>query len=69
MSFVLVDLTIAIQIGIVLASLLFMKRMADVGNYADREVDVDVIENYSSIPRQIGIFEISGPFFFGSAKT
>jgi len=65
---VLVDLTVAIEVGIVLASLLFMKRMADVAKYSDNEVDVDVIENYSYIPREVGIFEISGPFFFGSAK-
>ncbi|WP_291855516.1 SulP family inorganic anion transporter [Marinilabilia sp.] len=65
---VLVDLTVAIEVGIVLASLLFMKRMADVAKYSDNEVDVDVIENYSHIPGEVGIFEISGPFFFGSAK-
>jgi len=65
---VLIDLTVAIEVGIVLASLLFMKRMADVAKYSDNEIDVDVIENYSHIPREIGIFEISGPFFFGSAK-
>ncbi|MBN2520326.1 MAG: STAS domain-containing protein [Bacteroidales bacterium] len=65
---VLVDLTIAIEIGIVLASLLFMKRMADAGKYSVTEVDKDVIENYADIPKEIGIFEVSGPFFFGSAK-
>ena len=65
---VLIDLTVAIEVGIVLASLLFMKRMADVAKYSNNEIDVDVIENYSHIPREIGIFEISGPFFFGSAK-
>ncbi len=42
--------------------------MADVTKYSDSEMDVDVIENYSNIPREVGIFEISGPFFFGSAK-
>lgn len=65
---VLVDLTVAIEVGIVLAALLFMKRMADAGKYSDNELDVDVIENYSSIPKGVGIFEISGPFFFGSAR-
>jgi len=45
-----------------------MKRMADVAKYADNELDVDVIENYSHIPPGVGIFEISGPFFFGSAR-
>jgi SulP family sulfate permease len=65
---VLVDLTVAIEIGIVLASLLFMKRMADAGKYSVADVDQDVIENYADIPKQIRIFEVSGPFFFGSAK-
>ncbi len=65
---VLVDLTVAIEIGIVLASLLFMKRMADAGKYTLAEVDRDVIDNYSELPKEIGIFEVSGPFFFGSAK-
>ena len=39
--------------GIVLASLLFMKRMADAGKYSLAEVDEeeDVIENYSGIPK------------------
>jgi len=64
----LVDLTIAIEIGIVLSSLLFMKRMADAGKYSLNETDTDITENYSDIPSDIKIFEISGPFFFGSAK-
>ena len=69
---VLVDLTVAIEIGVVLAALLFMKRMAD---NAPRDItgtgnmDLDVLENYKDIPSGVGIYEISGPFFFGSAKT
>lgn len=65
---VLVDLTYAIQIGIVLSALLFMKRMADAGNRATMEVDSDVLENYASMPPGLAIYEISGPFFFASAK-
>lgn len=65
---VLVDLTYAIQVGVVLSSLLFMKRMADSGKNASMEVDSDVLENYSSLPEGVGIYEISGPFFFASAK-
>ena len=69
---VLVDLTVAIEIGVVLAALLFMKRMAD---NAPKEIigatnmDSDVLENYKNLPKGLGIYEISGPFFFGSAKT
>ena len=69
---VLVDLTVAIEIGVVLAALLFMKRMADnapkniVGS---TNVDQDIMGMYRDLPSALGIYEISGPFFFGSAKT
>jgi len=63
---VFVDLTVAIQIGVVLSSLLFMKRMADIG--IKTQVDSDVLEDYSGVPDGISIYEISGPFFFASAK-
>lgn len=65
---VLVDLTIAIEVGVVLAALLFMKRMADVGKNTYMEVDSDVIEDYTNLPSEIATYEISGPLFFGSAK-
>ncbi len=65
---VLVDLTVAIEVGIVLSSLLFMKRMTDLSSNLTAEVDQDVLEDYSSLPAGISIYEISGPFFFASAK-
>ncbi|HZH71810.1 MAG TPA: SulP family inorganic anion transporter, partial [Mariniphaga sp.] len=65
---VLVDLTIAIQVGVVLSALLFMKRMADMGKEIPAVIDTDVIEDYSNLPKDIGIYEISGPLFFASAK-
>jgi SulP family sulfate permease len=65
---VLVDLTYAIQIGIVLSALLFMKRMADAGTKTEMEIDSDVLENYGALPEGLAIYEISGPFFFASAK-
>lgn len=65
---VLVDLTVAIEIGIVMASLLFMKRMADAGKISTLEPDSDLLDNYQDIPKGIEIYEISGPFFFASAK-
>jgi SulP family sulfate permease len=66
---VLVDLTVAIEIGIVLASLMFMKRMADNGEAVlMNDLDTNTIEDYDDIPTGIGIYEISGPFFFGAAK-
>ncbi|PHS55602.1 MAG: sodium-independent anion transporter [Sulfurimonas sp.] len=66
---ILVDLTVAIQVGIVLSSLLFMKRMADVDKH---EIvvsnDEDDIENYEKLPKDIAVYEIGGPLFFASAK-
>lgn len=65
---VLVDLTVAIEVGVVLAALLFMKRMADLGKIIPESIDSDVIDDYSKLPAEIGIYEISGPLFFASAK-
>ncbi len=66
---VLVDLTVAIQVGIVLSSLLFMKRMADVdGQQLIKNDDLDDIENYENLPNGISVYEIGGPLFFASAK-
>ncbi len=65
---VLVDLTVAIQIGIILSAILFMKRMADNGQAILKDKDSEIIENYGYLPKEIEIYEISGPFFFGAAK-
>ncbi|QFR42992.1 STAS domain-containing protein [Sulfurimonas sp. CVO] len=65
---VFVDLTVAIEVGIVLSSLLFMKRMADIGIKSSSQVDSDILEDYSDLPENISIYEISGPLFFASAK-
>jgi len=66
---VVIDLTVAIQVGIVLSSLLFMKRMADVDKHeiitSDDENDID---NYEKLPKGIAVYEIGGPMFFASAK-
>jgi len=66
---VLVDLTVAIEVGIVLSSLLFMKRMADINtNLISEDDDMDMIENYSKLSNDIAIYEIGGPLFFASAR-
>lgn len=66
---VLVDLTVAIEVGIVLASLLFMKRMADINtNIISEDDDIDMIENYSKLSKDIAVYEIGGPLFFASAR-
>lgn len=72
---VLVDLTVAIEIGMVLAVFLFMRKMikfSDVSvlakdfNENDNGKDKEAIVNYD-IPDQIEVFEITGPLFFGAA--
>ena len=73
---VIFDLTIAIEIGMILAVLLFMKRMAEVSNVSviTREItDQDEIPdpnaiNKKEIPDGVEVFEINGPFFFGAAR-
>ena len=71
----LVDLTVAIEIGMVLASFLFMRNMirfTDVSilskQMEDGEsgTDPDAATNYV-IPKQVEVFEINGPLFFGAA--
>ncbi len=62
------DLTIAIELGVVLSAILFMKRMADNGISVEEQIDSDLIGDYKDIPAQIAIYEISGPFFFATAK-
>ncbi len=62
-------MTVAIQAGIVLSSLLFMKRMADVEKHEIvKSNDDDDIENYDKLPKNIAVYEIGGPLFFASAK-
>jgi SulP family sulfate permease len=73
---VVVDLTVALQVGMVLAAILFMKRMAEVTNVqaVTREL-IDLPEDADpmaialrSVPRGVEVFEIDGPFFFGAAE-
>lgn len=66
------DLVIAIGVGLLLASLLFMKRMADVTDVRyilDEHEDLDQLELIDSIktPENVSLYEINGPFFFGAA--
>ena len=74
---VLVDLTVAISVGMVLAAFLFMKRMAEVTNVRvltrEFEADADGNDDEDSerfdIPTGVEVFEINGAFFFGAAET
>lgn len=70
---VVVDLTVAIQVGMVLAAFLFMKRMAEVTDVraVTREFgDPDDGEGVRRrVPEGVEVYEINGPFFFGAAQT
>lgn len=65
---VLVDLTVAIQIGMVLAALLFMQRMSNASHIIAADADMDALEDYSDLPKGIEVYEIKGPFFFAAAQ-
>lgn len=66
---VFVDLTVAIEVGVVLSSLLFMQRMSNLSKVIPLESESDnTLENYADIPKGVEIFEISGPFFFAAAR-
>ncbi len=74
---VVFDLTIAIQVGMVLAVFLFMRSMAMVTNVGiitrelkdddEEAVDVNSISN-KKVPDDVEVFEINGPFFFGAVS-
>lgn len=67
------DLVVAIEIGVVLAALLFMKRMAETADikawkYTDSpDITPGEAEKLRDIPHSISVFEICGPMFFAAA--
>ena len=68
------DLVVAIEFGMVLAAVLFMKRMSDV--YQIKNTDDDIFDEVRRkddidtkvIARHVTVYEINGPFFFGAAN-
>ncbi len=64
---VLVDLTVAIGVGVTLASLLFMSRMSETAGVTAEESGVDDPQQRASLPRGVEVFRFSGPMFFGVA--
>jgi SulP family sulfate permease len=62
---VLFDMVIAVSVGVVLAALLFMKRMAVI-----TKVSLDTrITHEHDMPPGVHLYEIAGPLFFGAART
>lgn len=69
---VMVDLTVAIGVGVTLASLLFMARMAesvkfDTSGAQDTDLDSEDVHQRDTLPKGVEVFRITGPFFFGVA--
>jgi SulP family sulfate permease len=79
---VVVDLTVALAVGMVLATFLFMKRMAEVGQVQaisremlereelEEERSEEAVQKWrGKLPRGVEVYDINGPFFFGAAET
>ena len=71
---VVFDLVVAIEVGLILAALLFMKRMSDVAHvHAWKDAHDPALENQADlilkeIPKHTLVYEIDGPMFFGAAE-
>ena len=74
---VLIDLVVAVEVGVVLAALLFIGRMAQVSNVEtiSREIEGEDPEEQPArsrylrhIPDNVEVFDIQGPFFFGAVE-
>lgn len=73
---VIFDLTVAIEVGIVIACLLFMRRVAETTNISvitdeidpNAGLDIAINEEPLTIPEGVEVYEINGPYFFGIAN-
>lgn len=68
---VVFDLVVAIEVGLIIAVVLFMKRMSEVTDvegwrYVDDEDDADSL-SLREVPKHTLVYEVSGPLFFGVA--
>ena len=67
---VFVDLTVAISVGMVLASFLFIRRMASVTSVTMVTDDIsDDTLDVRQVPPRVEVYEITGPLFFGAAAA
>jgi SulP family sulfate permease len=64
---VFVDLVVAVNVGVVLASLMFMRRMAETVRVEEQTFDDGSAENIT-LPRSVMVYRVDGPFFFGAAE-
>jgi sulfate permease, SulP family len=61
---VLFDMVLSVSVGVVLAALLFMRRMAEI---ADVRLDAGTMAKHE-LPDGVSLYEIAGPLFFGAAE-
>ena len=75
---VIFDLTVAIEVGLIIACLLFMRRMAEttdvnvILNEIDPNEDIDIKScnlEHLDIPNGVEVYEINGPYFFGAGNS
>ena len=72
---IIFDLTIAIEVGLVIACILFMRRVMETTEISvikdeidpNDELDIAVREEHLIIPAGVEVYEINGPYFFGIA--
>lgn len=72
---VIFDLTVAIEVGLVIACILFMKRVMETTQISvitdeidpNKESDLEVHEEHLIVPEGVEVYEINGPYFFGIA--
>lgn len=62
---VLIDMQVAVAVGIALASVLFIKRTIDLYSI---ELSSSSLEEHRDLPKNILIYDINGPMFFGAAQ-
>ena len=74
---IIFDLTIAIEVGLIIACLLFMKRMAEttdvkvIMDEIDPNDELDITKGnleHLTIPKGVEVYEINGPYFFGAGN-
>jgi SulP family sulfate permease len=65
---VLVDLTVAIGVGVTLASLLFLARMSETAGLLPAELSIDDPAQRAALPKGVEVFRFAGPMFFGVAR-
>jgi SulP family sulfate permease len=64
---VFVDLVVAVNVGVVVASLMFMRRMAETVRVEQQSFDDESGEDIK-LPKSVLVYRVEGPFFFGAAE-